>query len=133
MKNKLFDKYDFIFIFIIVFSLIIFLQSYFNSPHINSEATPMKVVVEVPLVGGGSENINTNDLGYLYFGNSNKLSRVSNISKTDKKLIVTFEGNGIYEDGSKVFSGQNININDRIKISGGISGDAYVVQINKTK
>lgn len=127
----LWDKFDYIFILIIIFSVIfVFQQATLRKtvPPINDKLT---VVVNVPLEENVLENIDISNIDRLYFDQSRETSLVTKIERTTTGINILFVGPGD-ADGRYIFAGRTINLNDRIKVTGGISGDGYIVKIDKS-
>ena len=128
---KKLEKFDYVIIFIIICAVIFGIQQVLLKQAIPKMNERLTVVVNVPLEENVLENINYSSVNNLYFDQSRQTSDVSKIEKVSRGINIYLVGPG-NADGRYIFAGRTINLNDRIKLTGGISGDGFIVKIDKT-
>lgn len=126
---KFASKYDYIIILVLILGFIAIYQQYLygmsfpkmtQTIDLSVATTPEKQVYDSAVVG----NVKT-----LYFDQYNTPVKVVSIIKSNGQFLITLSGPGVYSNQRKWFVGRAVNINDRVKIAGGISGDALVTAI----
>lgn len=127
--GKLFDKFDFIFIFITLLALIFLVNTYLFKRSIPTFDKTLEVTVTAPV----DENVNEaelNNINVLYFSNSGETSKVKALKKVEPgKAEITLENKGELNDDTTIFSGQHVGLNQRVKLHGQLEVEGVVTKI----
>lgn len=128
MKNKL-EKYDYMVFFVIIMSIIFFVQQYLFREETQEQNQKLRVEIIAP-IDDDIENKSLDSIKELYFSNSLDTSEVIDIEKSkDNEVEVTLMGEGLYSEEVTMFEGQHIAINQRVKIHGLLELEGYITNI----
>jgi len=124
------DRYDYIFLLIVLGFMFFGLQQITFKQSLTKSEDNLSVVVNVPLADNVLQNITPTEIDSLYFDQAREVSSVTRVEKVQGGLNIYFEGPG-ESNGRYVFAGRTVNLNDRIKLTGGLSADGYIVSIER--